>query len=158
MWCCEDTHQTEEVLEEEDADSDAGVGVLAPGKAAAKAAKQKATELSSKQSRIEQASKADEPAVPSAPSATAEPSQRQQSRGKEHAGFEEVPLQANGVGGRGGASSDDSDSDSDAGLAGMDDHSRAEVCVRLPLIPTFYTRYASAYTPDQNNLHIRHAL
>ncbi len=103
--------------EGEDADPDAGVGVLAPGKAAAKAAQQKAGD--SKQKQIQANTGAGDLAVPSVP---AEPGQRAQSQAKEHVGFEEVPMQMNGAG-----SSDDSDSDSDAGLAEMDDHSRAEV-------------------------------
>lgn len=103
-------------MEEEDADLDAGVGVLAPGRAAAKAVQQKAN---SKQKHGQPDTSAGDAALPSVP---AEPGQRAQSRAREHAGFEEVPMQMNGA-----ASSDDSDSDSDAGLAEMDDHSRAEV-------------------------------
>ena len=104
-------------MEEEEADLDAGVGVLAPGKAAVRAAQQKAG--TSKQKQIQTDTRAGNSALPSVP---AEPGQLVQSRAKEQAGFEEVPMQMNG-----GGSSDDSDSDSDAGLAEMDDHSRAEV-------------------------------
>ena len=124
-WGCADTHGSAEDLEEEDADTDAGVGVLAPGKAAAKAAQQKARDGQQKHGEAERAG--GDSAVPSVPG---EPAQRPQSRAKEHAGFEVVPLQADRAG-----SSDDSDSDSDAGLAEMDDHSRAEVCACRKPVP-----------------------
>ena len=117
-------------MEGEEADLGAGVGVLAPGRAAAKAARQKAAD--SRQTPGQADRLAGNSAVPSAPSAPREPGPQPQSRGREHAGFEEVPLQANGVGGNDGS---DSDSDSDAGLAEMDDHSRAEVCMPINACP-----------------------
>ena len=104
----------EEDLESEDGDPDAGIGVLAPDNAAAKPARSQETAPASASKAIEQ--------------------QQQRTRAKESAGFEEVPLGAGGAGGRGLDSSDDSDSDSDAGLAQMDDNSRAEVCDSHPLL------------------------
>ena len=98
--------------------------MLAPGKAAAKAVQQKARDGQQKQGEADK--RGGDSALPRVPK---EPAQQLQSRAKEHAGFEEVPLQANGA-----RSSDDSDSDSDAGLAEMDDHSRAEVCVCQSLL------------------------
>lgn len=117
-WRCADTHEAVDRLEEEDADPEAGTGVLAPGRAAAKAVQQNARDSTHKHGQAGKA--AGDAALPSVPG---EPGQRAQGRAKEHTGFEEVPMQMNGAG-----SSDNSDSDSDAGLAAMDDHSRAEVC------------------------------
>lgn len=133
-WGCADVNEAMENVEEEEADPGAGVGVLAPGKAAAKAARQKAAD--SRQTPGQADRLAGNSAVPSAPSVPREPGPQPQSRGKEHAGFEEVPLQGNGVGGNNGS---DSDSDSDAGLAEMDDHSRAEVCISNNACPPHST-------------------
>ena len=109
-----DNAAEEEDLESEDGDPDAGIGMSAPNKAAAKAAGSQKIAPASASKAIEQ--------------------QQHRTRAKESAGFEEVPLGAGGAGGRGVDSSDDSDSDSDAGLAEMDDNSRAEVCDTHPLL------------------------
>jgi hypothetical protein len=109
----------EEDKKEEDGDADAGIRVLTPDKAAAKAAGTlKAAPASASKAIVQQQ----------------QHQQQKRARGDESAGFEEVPLGADGAGSRGADSSGDSDSDSDAGLAKMDDHSRAEVCNCYPLL------------------------
>jgi hypothetical protein len=108
--------------EEEEEDAHAGVGVLAPG------SKKGRTALAAQQHIAGKAGKTAERGGKggNASGGKAAASHAQQPQA-EAAGFEVVPL-ANGHGAGEGADDDLSDSgDSDAGLASMDPHSRAEV-------------------------------
>ena len=121
-----DDMEEDERHADEGVDAEAGVGVLAPGKAAAKGGRQEAEAAAPDGDDSKGVSAAREEK-----SRASKRPQQQHRHVEEDAGFQEVPLQMNGAGGRhAGGSSDDSDSD--AGLAGMDDHSRAEVRTALP--------------------------
>ena len=101
--------------------------MLAPGKAAAEAGKQKAKAAAPDGEDSQGVSAA----AREEKSRASKRPQQQHRHGEEDAGFQEVPLQMNGAGGRHAGDSSD-DSDSDAGMAEMDDHSRAEVRPALP--------------------------
>ena len=121
-----DATEEDERHADDDIDAEAGVGVLAPGKAAAKGGKQEAEAAApdGEDSKGVSAAREEKSRASKRP-------QQQHRHGEEDTGFQEVPLQMNGAGGRHAGDSSD-DSDSDAGLAEMDDHSRAEVRTALP--------------------------
>lgn len=113
---------------DEGVDAEAGVGVLMPGKAAAEGGKQEAEAAAPDGEDSKGVSAAREEKS----RASKRPQQQHRHGEEDAAGFQEVPLQMNGAGGRHAGDSSD-DSDSDAGMAEMDDHSRAEVRTSLPL-------------------------
>ena len=100
-------------------DADAGVGVLAPGRARAK--------LAARQDRHAQDEQRERGVASGGGGAAAG------VPAGEPAGFEEVPLrQQNGHAGGGQGAEDTDSEDSDAGLAEMDPNSRAEARARSP--------------------------
>ena len=127
-----DNMEVEEGHADGDVDVEAGVGVLVPGKAATKAGKGTA-EAATHDAEDSKGAREEKSRVSKQP-------QQQHRHGEDDAGFEELPLQVNGAGGRHSGDSSE-DSDSDAGLAEMDDHSRAEVSAALspPIVKCSHT-------------------
>ena len=130
-----DDREEDERHADEDVDAEAGVGVLAPGATASKAGKQEVEAAAPDGGASERVSAARE----AKSRASKHMQQQQHVHGEDDAGFQEVPLEANGAGGRHSVDSS-SDSDSDAGMAEMDDHSRAEV---RPALPPCMLKHAS---------------